>query len=185
MVKWCADDVPSGLEDSPENNGCLDSLVMSPWGYKAYVPIHKWLEPSPVITRFSPGHDHRILSNSSSKEQDTVPIELHFSQEMDCNDVQNSITVNSSTTDGSTPSLDKSSVVCRTNFDTETIISPYTGPITGQIPSMWVLAANLVNVSDGVHSVTVSNATTQAGNASTNVSLLTVACDYCCRLMDV
>jgi len=158
------------LDNSTKNNGCLNSILMSPWGYKAYVPIGKWLEPSPMITKFSPGHDYRILSDTSSNEQDTVPIELHFSQEMNCNNVQNLITINSTTADGLKPSLDSASVKCKTTFDSEAIVSRYTGPITGQIPSKWVFKANLVNVSDGVHSITVSNVTNQAGNASTNVS---------------
>lgn len=143
---------------------------MSPWGYKAYVPIGKWLEPSPVITKFSPGHDYRILSDSSDNGQVTVPIELHFSQEMNCENVQNLITINSTTANSSKPSLDNASVKCELTFDPEAIVSQYTGPITGQIPSTWVLKANLVNVSDGVHSITVTNVTNQAGNASTNVS---------------
>ena len=161
-----------GLEDSTESNGCLASVAMSPWGYGAYVPVDKWLEPSPMITKFSPGHDYRILSNSSQSQQNTVPIELRFSQEMNCDEVQRSITINSTTTDGSNPSIDIASVACKTIFDTTAVVSQYTGPITGQIPSTWALTANLVNVSDGVHSITVSNVTSQAGNASTNVSTL-------------
>lgn len=148
---------------------------MSPWGYKAYVPVDKWLEPSPVITKFTPGHDSRILSNASSSEQETVPIELHFSQEMNCDNVKQSITINSTTADDSTASLDQASISCRMTFDPTAIVSQYTGPITGQIPSTWVLAANLVNVSDGVHSVTVSNVSTQAGNLSTNVRVMIFA----------
>lgn len=125
-----------------------------------------------MITKFSPGHDYRILSDSSSNGQTTVPIALHFSQEMNCENVRNLITINSTTADGSTPSLDSASAKCKLTFDSEAIVSQYTGPITGQIPSKWVLKANLVNVSDGVHSITVSNVTNQAGNASTNVSNL-------------
>ena len=140
---------------------------MTSYGYKAYVPIEKWLRPSPVITYFSPGHDYRILSTSS---QDTIPIELHFSDEMNCNSAVGSISINSTTEDGSVASLDKDSVDCHLAFNTTTFVSEYTGPVTGQIPSAWKLTGNLVNVSNGVHSVTVSNVTTQQGNASTNVS---------------
>lgn len=143
---------------------------MTPWGYKAYVPIEKWMKPSPVITHFSPGHDYRILSNSSHDEQDTVPLEFHFSDEMNCKNVVDAISVNSTTGDGSVASIDKESVNCRLEFDTTTFVSRYTGSITGQIPTAWKLSVNLVNVSDGVHSVTVANATTEQGNASTNVS---------------
>ena len=145
---------------------------MSPWGHKAYVPVAKWLRPSPVITHFSPGHDYRILSNTRHDEQDTVPIELHFSDEMNCKDLVDSISINSTTADGSDASIDRNSVECHLEFDTTTYVSKYTGSITGQIATAWKFSANLVNVADGVHSVTVSNVTTEQGNASTNVSPL-------------
>ena len=134
----------------------------------AYVPIEKWLRPSPVITKFEPGHDARILSNSSVGEQGTVPIAFYFSDEMNCKQVQSAISLSSAAVDGTTPSIDNSSVTCQTTNDTTANVSKYTGPITGQIPGAWVFHANLVNVSDGVHSVTVGNVSTQAGNASTN-----------------
>ena len=143
---------------------------MTSFGYKAYVPIEKWLRPSPVITYFSPGHDYRLLSNSSHDEQNTVLIELHFSDEMNCGSVVRAISTSSTTEDGSVASLDKDSVNCRIEHDTKTFVSQHTGQITGQIPSAWKLTAKLVNVSDGVHSVTISNATTEIGNASTSVS---------------
>lgn len=151
---------------------------MTPFGYKAYVPIEKWVKPSPVITYFSPGHDNRLLSNSSHDEQDTIPIELHFSDEMNCNSVVDSISFKSTTSDGSTPSLDKDSVNCHTTFDTTTFMSPHTGSVTGQIPSAWKLMGNLVNVSEGVHSMTVSNVTTEQGNASTNVGYVSTCLQY-------
>ena len=160
-----------GLEDSTEYNGCLPSLPMTPWGYKAYVPLERWVQPSPTITRFVPGHDYRIRSNSNSEEKNTVPIEFHFSQQMDCEEVIDTITNSSSTEDGSLPSLNRSSVVCRRSTDTEAFVSRYTGSITGQIPAAWFFAAKLENVSDGVHTITVSNVTTKEGNASTNVGL--------------
>ncbi len=134
----------------------------------AYVPVEKWLKPSPVITKFEPGHDARILSNADPGEQVTVPIAFYFSDEMNCKQVQSAISFNSATVDGTTPSIDNSSVACQATNDTTAIVSKYSGPITGQIPGTWVLHANLVNVSDGVHSVTVGNVSTQVGNASTN-----------------
>ena len=156
------------LENSTKHNGCLDYLTFSPWGYMAYVPIEKWMKPSPVITKFEPGHDARILSNFSAGEQGTVPIAIYFSDEMGCKEVQDAISLISTTVDGTTPSVDNSSVSCQTTNDTTANVSKYTGPITGQIPGAWVLHATLVNVSHGVHSLTVGNVSTQAGNASTN-----------------
>ncbi len=161
-------DLNTELENSTKHNGCLDYLTFSPWGYMAYVPIGKWLKPSPVITKFEPGHDARLLSNSSAGEQGTVPIAFYFSDEMNCKQVQGAISLNSATIDGTTPSVDNGSVACQTTNDTTANVSKYTGPITGQIPGAWVLHANLVNVSDGVHSVTIGNVSNQEGNASTN-----------------
>ncbi|KAL9027124.1 MAG: hypothetical protein Q9196_004310, partial [Gyalolechia fulgens] len=40
------------IEGSEEYNGCLASFALSPWGYQAFVPYEKWLNPSPVITNF-------------------------------------------------------------------------------------------------------------------------------------
>lgn len=114
---------------------------MSPWGYKAYVPIDKWMQPSPTITRFVPGHDSRLVSNSSSS---TVPIELHFSQEMDCNDVLRAIEIHSTTEDGSVPSLNRTSVSCRKSKEIKAFISQYTGPVTGEIPSAWTLVSTWI-----------------------------------------
>ena len=143
---------------------------MTPWGYKAYVPIDSWIKPSPMITKFSPGHDYRILSNTSHDEQSTTPIEIHFSDEMNCKSVVNSISIVSTTADGSSAALDADSVDCHLRYDSTALVSEHTGPITGQIPSVWRLTANLVNVSDGVHSIVIFNATSEQGNASTNVS---------------
>lgn len=145
---------------------------MSAWGYKAYVPLEKWMQPSPTITRFVPGHDSRIVSNSSGEQLNSVPIELHFSREMNCENVLDAITISSSTEDSSSPSLNRNSVICQKRVDTSAFVSKYTGPITGGIPSAWFFAAKLDNVSDGVHTITVSNVTAEEGNASTNVGLL-------------
>lgn len=41
-----------GFEDSDKYNGCLPSLNLSAWGFKAFVPRDKWMEPSPAITKF-------------------------------------------------------------------------------------------------------------------------------------
>ena len=145
-------------------------MGLSAWGYKAFVSIDKWLRPSPVITKFLPGHDYRTLASGGEDEQETVPIEIHFSDEMDCSQLLNSISFKSTTVDNSVPSIDNSSVVCQSINDTA-----YDFPVqdlySGQIVTAWKFSANLVNVSEGVHRLTVNNATTKADNATTNVSI--------------
>lgn len=161
--------MPPELDNSTSVNGCLGVMTLAAWEYKAYVPKEQWLKPSPVITKFNPGHDVRILSNSPTDENRTVPIEIHFSDEMNCVGLEKAITFTSATEDGSTPSLDERSVNCTKINDTTVNVSKYTGQITGQIPSAWKLAGKLINVSDGVHTINIANVTTEAGNISTNV----------------
>ena len=156
------------LDKKTAVDGCLNSITLPAWGYKAYVPVDKWLRPSPVITKFDPGHDNRILSNSSVHSSQTVAIGFHFSDQMDCQNVLNSITCDSSTEDGNVALLDKNSFSCHAENNLRANTSPYTGTVTGQIPSVWRIAGNLVNVSDGVHVLTVGNVTNQIGNASTS-----------------
>ena len=141
-------------------------MTLPPYGFKAYVPIQKWLRPSPVITKFNPGHDSRIVSSTDPGERQNVSIEIYFSDEMNCAEVQRAISVTSTTQDGVVPSFHAS--VCENINDTTTRVSKYTGPVTNQLPAAWKIGGRLVNVSDGVHSVNVANVTNQAGNASTN-----------------
>ena len=161
-----------GLYNSTEPNGCLSELGLSPWGYKAFVPINSWLRPSPVITKFIPGHDARLLSNAIHGEQEKVPIEFHFSDEMDCTQLLNSLSVESTTTDGSTASIDSGSVSCQVVNSSVSVDKLY----AGQITTAWTFSANLVNVSNGVHSITMKNVTAKAGNYSTNVMLSDLIC---------
>ena len=149
-----------GIENSTEANGCLNSLTMPAWGYKAFVPVDKFVKPGPTITKLVPGHDSRILSDVPLGEQQSLPIELEFSREMDCESVLKGITLQSTTEDGQVMRLDPSSVVC----------SSMDGPASDLIAvpaSAWSFSATLTNVSHGVHTVTLTNVTTAAGDSST------------------
>lgn len=156
------------LDNETSVNGCLSNMSLTAFGYKAYVPIEEWLRPSPVITYFAPGHDARILANTSSDEQQTIPFELHFSDEMDCQKVQDAITFTSTVENAKTPSLDANTIKCTKTNDTIVYVSKNTGPITGVIPSEWRITGNIVNVSHGIHTLTLANVSTWAGNTSTN-----------------
>ena len=145
-------------------------MGLSPWGYKAFVPLEAWLRPSPVITKFLPGHDFRVLSTAGIDQQETVPIEIHFSDEMDCSQLLDSISFKSTTVDNSVPVIDNSSVICQTTNGTEYDFS-VNNLYSGQVTTAWKFSANLVNVSDGVHMLTVNNATTKTDNATTNVRI--------------
>ena len=149
-----------GIEDSIEFNGCLRNLTMPAWGYKALVPKDKFVTPGPTITKLSPSHDSRLLSTVPLGEQQSVPFEIQFSREMDCASVSRGMTVQSTTQDGSTMRVDASSISCDT-------VSDLTADLIAAPASVWSFKATLTNVSHGVHTVTLTNVTTAAGDSST------------------
>lgn len=142
-----------GVHGSTNFNGCQDKLTMAAYEFKAYVPKEKFVATRPMITKFIPGHDFRIASQVKPDQQETIPIELHFSTEMDCETITKTLYLNSSTEDSSTPAVDSSSVKCQNVTSTE--IPRFVGGIgTG-----WTWTGNLVNVSNGIHQLTVNNVT--------------------------
>ena len=150
-----------GNDGSTKPNGCLSNLTMSPYEFKAYVPVDAWVGPAPMITKFVPGHDARLKSTTAPGGQETIPIELHFSATMDCDAISDSMKINSTTENNSTPSVDKSSIHCgnATNDDSPKWV--------GGISTVWTWTGNLSNVANGVHQITVSNVSTQDNSATT------------------
>lgn len=162
--EWTLEDSDQTLniEGSTDVNGCASQMNMTHYGWKAFVPLKNWAEPSPVITRFLPGHDARILSSTSSDEPSTVDIELRFSSVMDCDSVKNGLSVNSTTESGQQASIDINTVDCQT-------IDPlYEAYYYGPSPSIWRARLSLSGAFDGVHQINVNNATNAAKDASTN-----------------
>ncbi|UZJ55651.1 hypothetical protein CBS101457_004971 [Exobasidium rhododendri] len=146
-----------GLNGSTNATGCLSSMTLDAYGYKAYVPIEYYVAPLPVITRFMVnndplnGHDARLLSNTSDGESDTVSIQLYFSAAVDCDAVTESISLSSTTLTNRVPLLDTASVVCSTDVPVPDVV------MQSMIPSVWSWSAQLNNVDDGTHEVTVGN----------------------------
>lgn len=150
------------LKDGPssDSNGCVDTLELQRYEFRAYVPEDAWKGPHPMITGFTPGHDAPIRSTVAPNEDEDVQIALYFSTEMDCDSVTKSISLNSSTEIGKVPVLDTKSVSCKT-------ITPTNTTFIGQIPSTWVWSGKLTGVYNGVHRVTVNNASsTSSGNST-------------------
>lgn len=141
------------VEGSTESNGCLAQLTMDPWGYKAFVPIDQWEAPAPTITQFMPGHDARLISTVPLGQHESVPIELFFSMEMDCDAVTRAVQLGSTTSDGSVAQLNASSVTCST-------LTGQTSRYVAAPVNEWSWSAQLDNVANGVHTVTVDNAST-------------------------
>jgi alpha-1,3-glucan synthase len=140
--------------------GCLDSIMMEGYSYKALVPKVNWIEMYPAVTSFSPGHDTRILSENGPT---TIPIELKFSQNMSCEAVTQGLTITSTTEASDNATIDGSSVTC-------SAISPPENPvIVGALGSTWIWQATLQNVHDGIHQITLTNISNSAGTDSTRV----------------
>lgn len=155
--------VKLGFGGSTELNGCLDSLELKPWDFRAYVPKDKFIGPRPTITKFTPGHDARVLSSVAPDADETIHVELYFNVEMDCDSVTQSISLTSSTESGKVPSVDTGSVSCKA-------ITTEPTRYVGEIASAWVWAADLTGVYNGIHKLTVKSPTNKDGDSNTNAT---------------
>ena len=151
-----------GIGGSSKLSGCLDKLQMEAWDFRAYVPMEKWIAPKPMITKFVPGHDARLNSTVAGDGRESVPIEVHFSAEMDCAGVTNSVIINSTTLSGTSPTVNAGSVKC-TNLTT-----PEIPKWIGGIGSAWTWSATLDNVENGIHRITINNASVASHGDATN-----------------
>jgi len=149
-------------DDKPPYFGCLRSVTMDPYGFKALVPVIQWTSPLPMITKFSPGHDARLLANAGDTNATTVDIRFEFSQGMACDGVTSSITLNmNSSGKGGKPTI--------TNVKCDGMTSK-PGRLPGAPASQFYWSATLTNFPDGVLEIIVKNAPSQ-GTATTQVRL--------------
>ncbi|KOC10533.1 alpha-1,3-glucan synthase Ags1 [Aspergillus flavus AF70] len=153
--------VKLGLNGSTELNGCLANMTLDAYEFRAYVPSTRFTKPRPMITQFTPGHDVPVRSTVAPNLDESVKIELYFSEEMDCDSVTKAISISSSTESKKVPTLDEKTVDCKG-------IPASNTSWTGQLPSVFMWAANLTGVYNGIHRVTVKNASSTNGNATTN-----------------
>lgn len=144
------------LNGSSKWNGCLDSLTLRPYEFRAYVPKNIFLPPRPMITKFVPGHDVPVLSKANPGESEKLEISLSFSTEMDCSLLTQAISIDSTTEIGQRPSIDLNTVNCSS-------VDPEDSTLTGYIPGTWKWTATLTDVYNGVHRLTVNNATSTDG----------------------
>lgn len=142
-------------DDDTGFSGCLSNLTLDLYAYKAYVPVDKFAEPAPTLTKLSPSHDERVASSVELGAQQSLPVEIYFSKNMSCSSVAASLSVNSTTQDGSTPSLSNTSCAALETAG-ETVYA-------GQPASQWVFTATLENVSHGIHTLVMTNASAEDG----------------------
>ncbi|PYH55725.1 alpha-1,3-glucan synthase [Aspergillus niger CBS 101883] len=152
-----------GINGSTAYNGCLSNMTMKAYEFRAYVPRAKFTKPRPMITGLSPGHDAPVRSTVAPDEDESVQIKIYFSEAMNCDSVTSSIYVNSSTEAGKIPSIDTDSVSCKAATLNET-----GSDWSGFIPSAWVWQGNLTGVYNGIHRITVNNASNTYKNETTD-----------------
>ncbi|KAK3939763.1 putative cell wall alpha-1, 3-glucan synthase [Diplogelasinospora grovesii] len=141
-----------GFEGSEKNSGCISKISLSPFEFRAYVSAADWIAPPPMVTKFTPGHDAPLNSEDVKGSQD---ITLEFSEEMDCDALQKAITISSTVESGGDAKL--SSPKCAT-INTTPIVD-----YVGAIPSKFRFSATLTNLNDGIHQITIKNATSTRG----------------------
>lgn len=135
--------------------GCLNSITMDPLSFKLFVPEDNWVAVPPMLTKFSPGHDYRILNDGSDSDNATVDIRLEFNVEMDCNGITNALSFNVSG-GGSSPSA--------SNVNCGTLPNPDPATISGSGTSSWSWNATLTNVPDGIIQITLDNPASSSGS---------------------
>ncbi|KAL2830814.1 hypothetical protein BDW59DRAFT_158254 [Aspergillus cavernicola] len=151
------------VADGPDNDyGCVRQMELLPWEYRAYVEASQFVEPGPTVTDFVPGHDARLLSSDDSGE--SIPIQLGYSNEMDCDSITQAIVLDSKTERGVNASLDTSSVNC-TTISAKTTSNNF----VGEIPTVWTWSATLNNAYHGVHQLTVKNVSSSGGGYTNSV----------------
>ena len=85
---------------------------------------------------------------------------------MDCQQITKTIQINSTTSDGSTPQVDASSVKCHNVSNIDNTLPS----LSGTTNTTWAFAGTLIGVADGVHQISVSNISTAANRKATTNS---------------
>lgn len=145
--------------------GCLPEFTIEGYGFKALVPETDWTTPLPALTKFIPGHDHRIMNDGSGTAN--VDIVFEFNQVMTCDSVTQAITLEmASSGHGSAPTLGAATCGAVAKADPSRI--------SGDPQSAWQWAASIQNMPDGILRIHLNNPKADGATAnSTNVSTST------------
>ncbi|KAG8809336.1 Cell wall alpha-1,3-glucan synthase ags1, partial [Serendipita sp. 399] len=149
-------------DSQPPYRGCLHSITMEPLSFKALVPQEMWVPPRPMLTRFIPGHDSRIVTHGSSNDT-TIRISLEFNVEMSCDGVTSAISLTASSSgDDLKPRVQDGSVTCGV------VDGHGTTYLSGDVTSSWHWSAVLADVPDGIIEVTLTRPSNAEGSDTTH-----------------
>ncbi|KIY53580.1 glycoside hydrolase family 13/glycosyltransferase family 5 protein [Fistulina hepatica ATCC 64428] len=143
--------------DNDTYPGCVETITMDPYTFKAFVLSEDWLALPPMLSYFYPGHDARI--DTTETNTTSVGIVLGFSQDMDCDSVTNSLSFNmsSSGSSSSSPSVDTSSVSCLTLSSTNATT------VSGVSNTTWTWTGTIDDVADGILRIYIDRPSSQGG----------------------
>ena len=160
------------FDDKEPFFGCIESITLQPYDFKAFIPAANWIAPIPALTKFTPGHDARIEVTDDNQNPNSVNVQIEFSDPMDCDSVTKAITFNltSSGKASSSPSVKSGSVECLTIPDSS--IKP--AIVLGATVSQWYWKATIENFADGILTITIKDPQGQGG-VGTGVSRLAAA----------
>ncbi|EFQ35820.1 alpha amylase [Colletotrichum graminicola M1.001] len=147
----------NGFNGNGKKAGCISSITMTPFEFRAYVPDTKWMDIAPSITGFEPGHDAPIDSTNANGQ---IPIALKFSTEMDCDAVTKAVSARVTVDANTENALTFDTPVCGSMNPIEK------DSYIGAIASVWKWSANLQNVPDGIVKITANNITAPGGTTT-------------------
>ncbi|CAD6563802.1 MAG: Cell wall alpha-1,3-glucan synthase ags1 [Tremellales sp. Tagirdzhanova-0007] len=134
--------------------GCLGSITLLPFEFKALVPEDQWIQQPATMTKFSPGHDARLSSAA------TIDISIEYDTAMDCDSLRNAMSLSYSLGSSSnTPTL--STGTCVT-------IDAGIANIVSVAPSIWRWSGQIQNAADGIYEITITTANTQTAGITTD-----------------
>ncbi|KAG8897345.1 Cell wall alpha-1,3-glucan synthase ags1, partial [Tulasnella sp. 403] len=146
--------------------GCVPSLTMDPYSFKAYVPIDQWVDPPAALTRFLPGHDARIQAEQGDANATSIDIAFEYNTAMNCDYITQNLQINASSSGhgSGTPTVRQGSVNCQVLQNSPPSF------LSGDTTSTWRWSGTLDNVPDGIIKLTLSNIQTNDGRRNTGVT---------------
>ena len=137
--------------------GCIPSIDMKPYDYKVFVQQSRWVQQPPTITRFTPGHDARIVRTG-----DTIDITVEFDHEMNCASMNGAISIAQyAGVSGANPTI-----ATGTCAPIPTNEQPIPG-VTGAGPSAWRYTSQITGAADGIYDIRITNVNME-GQAGVN-----------------
>ncbi|KAK4686309.1 hypothetical protein P7C73_g3822, partial [Tremellales sp. Uapishka_1] len=134
--------------------GCLGSITLDPFSYKAFVPVDQWVQQRPALTKFTPGHDARIVSTG-----DTIDVTLEYDTEMNCDALLAALTITYSGSSTTQPTITGTCAVI-----TDTVTAP---DLNSVAPSYWRFTGQISNAGDGIYEINIGSFAAQTGNIAT------------------